>query len=164
MIEPCFHRNRSGPEDVRTHLTACAGAFTPPLGERVDLPDYAAKLAARAERFEAWAGPALVGLVAVYCNDPERSRAFVTNVSVAPERARAGLGRRLLRSAIVHARGLGFRQLALSVDRRAGACRLYEALGFAVEGREGDTLHLSLDLTPGPAEAKAAPPGESGRP
>jgi len=144
---PAIARNRARPADVEAHLTACAQSFTPPLGERLAIPDYAAKLVARAERFEAWEGPALIGLVAVYCNDPARIAAFVTNVSVVPARTGIGLGRRLLAAAITYARALGFARMALSVDRGAAAAlRLYRSFGFAEDKRDGDTLHLSLAL------------------
>ena len=145
-VPPAIARNRARPADVEAHLTACAQSFTPPLGERVAIPDYAAKLVARAERFEAWDGPALIGLVAVYCNDPARIAAFVTNVSVLPERTRSGLGRHLLAAAISHARDLGFARMALSVDRAATALHLYRGLGFTEDAQDGDTLHLSLAL------------------
>ncbi|WP_181425599.1 GNAT family N-acetyltransferase [Methylobacterium sp. B4] len=110
------------------------------------IPDYAAKLATSAERFEAWEGPTLIGLVAVYCNDPARARAFVTSVSVLPGRRRAGLGRGLIEAAIVHVRGLGFARLALCVDRSATAIGLYRRLGFIEEGAAGEAMQFSLDL------------------
>ncbi|PXW51105.1 acetyltransferase (GNAT) family protein [Methylobacterium sp. B4] len=146
MIAPQLFRNRSGAHDIRAHLTACAASFTPPLDKRVAIPDYAAKLATSAERFEAWEGPTLIGLVAVYCNDPARARAFVTSVSVLPGRRRAGLGRGLIEAAIVHVRGLGFARLALCVDRSATAIGLYRRLGFIEEGAAGEAMQFSLDL------------------
>ncbi|UGB24922.1 GNAT family N-acetyltransferase [Methylorubrum sp. B1-46] len=129
-----------------SHLSACANSFTPPLHRRVAISDYATKLVARAERFEAWEGATLIGLVAVYCNDPARVAAFVTSVSVVPERTRMGLGRRLLAAAITHGRGLGFARMALSADRGAAALNLYREFGFTEDARDGATLHLSLAL------------------
>ncbi|WHQ68481.1 GNAT family N-acetyltransferase [Methylorubrum extorquens] len=146
MTALSFTRNCSRMEDVHAHLTVCAHAFTPPLDRRVAIRDYAAKLTTRAERFEAWEGPALIGLVAVYCNDPARIAAFVTSVSVVPERTQAGIGHSLLAAAIAHARGLGFRRIALHVDREASARALYRRLGFADGAQDDATLHLSLDL------------------
>ncbi|MBB2962561.1 N-acetyltransferase [Methylobacterium sp. R2-1] len=164
MTAAAFAQNRSRAEDVQAHLIACAKTFTPPLDRRVAVPNYAAKLAARAERFEAWDGPALIGLVAVYCNDPARICAFVTSVSVVPERTREGLGGRLLAAAIAHTRGLSFARIALSVDREAAALGLYHRLGFAEDGRDGTTLHLSLDLAaPRPGADKGATSQDRGR-
>lgn len=146
MTRPRYDRNQSRPEDIREHLFACDAAFVPPLGSRVSIPDYAAKLAAQAERFEAWAGPDLIGLVAVYCNALGRGDAFVTNVSIIPDQTRRGIGRRLLLEALAHTRGLAFDRLVLSVDRRASALGLYRSFGFRGEAMEGETLRLVLEL------------------
>lgn len=149
VSEPRFTWNQAAIADVRDHLLACEAGFTPPLATRVVIDDYAAKLIAQAERCEAWAGPDLIGLVAVYCNAPDRLEAFVTSVSVVPGWTRRGLGRRLLEAAIARVRCLGFHRLALSVHRGAGALRLYEALGFAIAAETEETLHLVLPLRGG---------------
>ncbi len=146
MIGPRYDRNRSRAEDVREHLFACNAAFVPPLGSRVLIPDYAVKLAAQAERFEAWVGPDLIGLVAVYCNAPGRGDAFVTNVSVVPDQTRRGIGRRLLVEAITHTRSLALSRVLLSVNRRASALGIYRSLGFREEATGGETLRLFLQL------------------
>ncbi|GJD96135.1 GNAT family N-acetyltransferase [Methylobacterium iners] len=146
MTGPRYDRNRSRIEDVRAHLLACDGAFVPPLATRVSIPGYAARLVSQAERFEAWAGSDLIGLVAVYCNAPDRHDAFVTNVSVVPEQTRRGIGRRLLLGGIAHARSLSFDRLLLSVDHRASALGLYRSLGFRGEATDGETLRLFLEL------------------
>ena len=77
-----IHRNRASAAEIDAHLRACDDSFAPALSRRVDIDAYASKIAARAERFEAWANDRLVGLLAAYCNDPERRVAFVTSVSV----------------------------------------------------------------------------------
>ena len=139
-------RNRSEAEDIERHLRACDAAFHPPLNRRVSIRDYAARLAARAERFEAWAGAELVGLAAVYCNAEDRRSAFLTSLSVVPAWTRQGLARRLLGEAIRHARASGFSAMALSVDPRAPALGLYRRLGFHGMARDDGSLSLTLDL------------------
>lgn len=143
-------RNRSRADAVEAHLIACDAAFLPPLSSRVSIADYAARIAARAERFEAWAGPDLVGLAALYCNAEDRRAAFLTNLSVAPAWMRGGIARRLLGEAIHCARAAGFAGITLSVDPDAPALGLYRSLGFvgAARGgaRTGDGLSLVLDL------------------
>ncbi|GJE38833.1 GNAT family N-acetyltransferase [Methylobacterium persicinum] len=149
-----FGHNLSGAAEIETHLTACSDRFIPPLAGRVIIPDYAAKLAQRAERFEAWSADTLVGLVAVYCPaatpargpDAEARRppgdAFVSNVSVLPSYSNRGIARELLAKATAYSRTRAVR-IVLEVDRRAPALRLYEASGFAVEAVDGDTLTLA---------------------
>lgn len=136
-----FARNLSGAEQIARHLAACSAHFVPPLDVRVAIPTYAAKLAERAERFEAWAADRLVGLVAIYC--PDGGVAFVSNVSTLPDFARQGIAHRLLTEAIAHARQ-GAESIALQVDRRAPVLALYRRLGFVEVRAEGDTLTLRL--------------------
>ncbi len=137
-----FARNLSATTEIGRHLEACSARFVPPLDTRVAIPTYAAKLADRAERFEAWDGSRLIGLVAVYCTVESRE-AFVSNVSVEPGFARQGIGRTLLRLAIDHARRHAD-SIVLEVDQEAAALALYVDLGFQVERQAGATLTLRL--------------------
>ncbi len=139
-----FAHNLSGAAEIGRHLEACSASFVPPLHTRIAIPDYAAKLAARAERFEAWDGSGLIGLVAMYCAIDSR-QAFVSNVSVEPRFARQGIARRLLGSAIAHAQQ-HVASIALEVDRRASALALYRQFRFDVERETGDTIILRLNL------------------
>jgi hypothetical protein len=116
-----YRRDTATTHDVLAHLTRCDADFTPPLSARLDLGDYAAKLAERAACFEAWDGDQLVGLVAAYVAD-----------------------------CIDRARGSGAATLTLEVataDRAAG--RFYEKLGFTDRDpgpADGPTTTLTLDL------------------
>ena len=136
-------------DDVHAHLARCDADFTPPLSVRLDLGDYAAKLAERAARFEAWDGARLVGLVAAYVT-PGAPEAFISNVSVVPELRGNGVAATLVGDCIDRARGSGAATLTLEVataDRTAG--RFYEKLGFTDRDPEpGDrpTTTLTLDL------------------
>jgi len=127
-----YTANRAGAGEIAAHLRRCDGCFVPPLSSRVSLEAYAAKIEAHAERFEAWDNGELAGLVAAYCNDPARLAAFVTSVSVVPERRGEGVAGRLMRDCIERARLRGFALLRLTVAReQSHAIRLYERCGFA---------------------------------
>jgi ribosomal-protein-alanine N-acetyltransferase len=140
--------NRAGVAEVAAHLAHCDAHFVPPLNGRVDIDAYAAKIAGHAERFEAWAGRTLVGMVAAYCNDQSRHAGFITSVSVAPERSGEGIATRLLEDCIQHARRAGFTLIRLSVDRgNAAAVRLYESCGFSAEPAQGSDIQMTLDLS-----------------
>jgi ribosomal protein S18 acetylase RimI-like enzyme len=147
VITTRFAVNESTADQVLSHLTVCAPFFEPPLDLRVVLADYAKRLVRQAERFECWNAKYLVGLVAVYCNAPDRANAFVSNVSVDPACARLGVAARLLTQAIHDARGRGFRCMSLDVNLGAGpALALYDKLGFAATGRSDETMTMTIDL------------------
>lgn len=147
-----FTTDRSDMASVLAHLQAHDAAFQPPLSSRVNLADYARKLATHAVRFEAWADDDLIGLVAVYCNAPDQGTAFVSNVSVLASHARQGIARHLMQSAITHVLKLGFANLRLDVDRRAtAALRLYLSLGFQPMAEADGSV--TMTLTPRPTTA-----------
>lgn len=140
-------RNRAGAAQVAAHLRACDGAFVPPLSERVDLDAYATKIVQHAERFEAWSGQDLTGLVAAYCNDPERQAAFVTSVSVLPPWHGRGVASRLLDACVEFVREIGVERIELVVDtHNEAATRLYRKHGFAVSDTDerAQTMHLTV--------------------
>jgi ribosomal protein S18 acetylase RimI-like enzyme len=148
-MTPQFGRDRSDAVEVLRHLKDCDAAFHPPLSLRVDLTAYAMKLATQAARFEAWQGEDLLGLVAVYCNAPDRKMAFVSNVSVRPDCAGQGIASQLMTQAIAYVRALGFAALSLEVSQDATrARRFYTGLGFAEggPGQDGAPRRMVLPL------------------
>jgi ribosomal protein S18 acetylase RimI-like enzyme len=147
-----FRTNHADAVDIARHLLACDDSFVPRLTERADIAAYAAKIAANAERFEAWSGATLVGLVAAYCGDQdvgagEGPVAFVTNVSVLPAWRGKGLASALMRRSIDHAVGRGCARMELVVDERnAAAVALYARLGFRAATSEGASVAMTLAL------------------
>lgn len=132
--------------DVEAHLAQCDRRFVPPLGERVSIPSYAAKLRERGTTFEAWQSGTLVGLVAAYVEEGSQA-CFVSSVSVVPEMEGRGLATRLMETLAANLRARGVRLVTLEVARDSPAARrLYDRQGFMlVEDRES-TLVLQRDL------------------
>ena len=129
-----FCANQTSAAQIAAHLRACDSAFVPPLSGRVEIDDYAKKIAENAERLEAWAGKVLVGLVVAYCNDTEGRVAFITSVSVLPACQGRGIASQLVTRCIGHAARLGFTRIELEVDQRnAAAGGLYEKHGFLID-------------------------------
>jgi ribosomal protein S18 acetylase RimI-like enzyme len=142
-----YLRNKATVAEIAEHLRAGDGNFVPPLSSRVDIDDYASKIAARATRFEAWADGVLVGLVAAYCNDQERRIAYITSVSVLKEWMGKGLSAELMRHCIDHAKATGMRRISLEVARdNAPAIRLYEKNGFVTGPADTPYVSMHLDL------------------
>jgi ribosomal protein S18 acetylase RimI-like enzyme len=145
-------RNRATVEEIAAHLALCDVQFVPPLSHRVDIRDYAAKLGNHAQRFEAWAGDRLVGLVAAYCNDRAARAAYITSVSVLADWGNRGIATQLLHRCLEYATLENLRQVRLEVatEHRA-AVRLYEKCGFgavtaAPSAASGAFTHMSIDL------------------
>jgi ribosomal protein S18 acetylase RimI-like enzyme len=131
-------------QEIVDHLTLCDASFTPPLSERVDIRDYAAKLSAHAMRFEAWDDETLIGLVAAY-PDQTHGRMFISNVSVLPEWRGRGVAAGLLARCGDAARDLGLRSMVLEVaEENVAARRLYERLGFESTADESGNMALTL--------------------
>lgn len=135
---------------ITRHLLRCDEVFIPRLGARVDIGEYSRKIVGKAQRFEAWTSDELVGLVAAYCNTPNKDVAFVTTVSVLPAWQGGGVARRLLENCIAYVRKLGFAKIELEVDVSNGAATsLYEKHGFTIAGDKGGILRMALDLEKG---------------
>lgn len=140
-------RNRADISAINAHLQACDSKFIPLLSERVDLAAYSVKIATDAERFEAWSGDRLIGLVAAYLNAPEQQSIFVTNVSVTPDWHGQGVATRLFSKFIDYARDAAFVRVALKVDVRNDRARaFYRALGFGDVTVDGTEVETTLDL------------------
>lgn len=142
-----YSMNRSGVAEIVAHLLHADTSFVPALSSRVDIQAYAHKLHGRAVRFEAWLGQELVGLVAIYYNQSDGGKTFVSNVSVWPECQGQGIAGRLMQQCIAHVQGLGFGQMELEVDQRSlSAVALYEKLGFNTLHSSDSTLTMGMTL------------------
>ncbi len=156
MVEPTIEWKTSSAsaEEITRHLISCDANFVPPLSSRVVMPAYVRKIVDFATRFEAWAGNTLVGMVAVYCNDPARRVAHVTSVSVLAEYNGLGIARNLMRRCILHATTHGMGEISLQVDREnLAAIGLYEKLGFVAlvspVSSENNNIDMGLELRGG---------------
>lgn len=142
-----YRKNKASAAEIADHLLRCNADFVPPLNSRVDIDDYAQKIADAAVRFEAWSGGELVGLVAAYCNDDNRRTAFVTNVSVLRAWMRKGVAALLLRDCIDYARNAGMRSISLTVASGNGpAIGLYGSRGFVADTMDASCETMTLNL------------------
>ena len=139
--------NRSSPNEVLEHLKACDNTFTPPLSTRVNLNAYALKIWENAYRFEAWEADQLAGLVAAYCNAPDKRVAFITSVSVIPSCIGMGVASQLMAHCIHTLQHQSFKHLQLEVaTTNLPAIKLYQKFGFSSECAPGAALLMSLTL------------------
>lgn len=142
--------NKASAAQIEAHVRHCDADFVPPLSGRVDIKDYALKIASNATRFEAWSGDELIGLVAAYCNDRVKRVAYITSVSLLKEWTGKGIATRLLDQCIEHARVSGMRQISLeAAQANTPAINLYEKSGFVVSNVAGPFVGMNLNLKRG---------------
>ena len=141
-----YFSNKASEPEIVEHLRACNSDFVPPLSGRVEINDYAKKIASKATRFEAWQGGTLIGLVAAYCNDEERRIAYITSVSVQNEWSGRGIAAQLMEHCIKYLKEVKFDRIELEVSREnARAISLYEKKGFIKNTAHGQALILHLN-------------------
>ena len=148
MVE--YLLNKASELEIAKHLLHCDADFIPPLSNRVDINNYAQKLASKATKFEAWSGGRLVGLVAAYCNDQENRLAYITSVSVLKEWMGQGIAANLLKQCITHAKDAGMQQISLEVaSNNQPAMGLYEKNGFVAGQTNTPFVNMNLYLKNG---------------
>ncbi len=103
----------------------------PALQHTVNINQYASKIRDKAQTFEAWSNNTLVGLIAVYMNDPKLHTAFITSVSVVATMQGKGIANQLLTFVINKATELRYSTLQLEVNNANNtAIQLYTKNGF----------------------------------
>lgn len=145
---PVLKISSAAPNQIALLLFECDEGFHPRLSSRVDIPEYAKKVAAYAECFELWEEDILIGIVAMYCNSSDGS-GFITNVCVHPAQQGNGFASFLVDSCIDHARREQLHEIELEVGvQSVAARRLYSRHGFTVKNgfQIGDMLRMRLDL------------------
>ncbi|MBV8666547.1 MAG: GNAT family N-acetyltransferase [Burkholderiaceae bacterium] len=143
-----FRQNTASADEIARHLSCCDSSFVPPLSSRVDISQYASKIAQAAERFEAYVDGELIGLVAAYCNDRINAVAYITSVSVLASWSGKGVATQLLDTCIALARNSGMQRIDLEVgSENESAIALYAKKGFHSTSNDPPFLTLSLKLT-----------------
>jgi len=139
--------NKASEVEIAEHLSRCEADFVPPLSGRLEINDYAKKIASKAMRFEAWSDGRLVGLVAAYCNDQEKRIAYITSVSVLREWMEKGIAAFLMRQCIEYAKTSGMRQIGLEVaEGNTPAIALYEKSGFLASKTNSPFVSMILNI------------------
>jgi len=139
--------NKASEVEIAEHLSRCEADFVPPLSGRLEINDYAKKIASKAMRFEAWSDGRLVGLVAAYCNDQEKRIAYITSVSVLREWMEKGIAAFLMRQCIEYAKTSGMRQIGLEVaEGNTPAIALYEKSGFLASKTNAPFVSMILNI------------------
>jgi ribosomal protein S18 acetylase RimI-like enzyme len=157
--EVSYLTDRASAAKLAEHLTRCDADYFPPLSDRVDLDRYAAKLAANARRFEAWAGGTLVGLLAVYLPSTEPDTAHISNVSVLKAWRGRGIAATLMRHCFDEAARSRIQRITLEVaEANIAAIALYQRTGFIPTGRNGAFTVMTATLNADHRHFQRRPP------
>jgi ribosomal protein S18 acetylase RimI-like enzyme len=129
-------------KEIGAHLQCCSDDFNRPLGQRVNIEQYAKKIFDNAVTFEAWDDNRLIGLVAAYFNDPEGNfSGHITSVSVDSNFMRKGIATSLMNNCLEHAKGYGIKNITLEVSSGDHLVMdFYKKFGFKDAGTRGDFL------------------------
>lgn len=131
--EITYTENKSNPLNIQEHLLLCDKSFKPRLSKKVNIKDYSQKLFEKSHRFEAWDKEVLIGLIAVYINDPDKKAVFITNVSIMDGYKGKGAASTLMKNVISKTRELGFVDIQLEVsNNNEEAIGLYKKFNFTV--------------------------------
>ncbi|GAA4753324.1 GNAT family N-acetyltransferase [Flavisolibacter ginsenosidimutans] len=141
------YRTKAATEaEIATHLSQCAAGFIPPLDQRINIAEYAAKLFAKAVSFEAWNDGLLEGLIACYFNS-ESKQAYITSVSVSKALQGGGVALQLLLNCLQYGKQHGMKTIRLEVNKdNLRAINFYERNGFAKEEANGNSFFMFLSL------------------
>ncbi|MFA5925318.1 MAG: GNAT family N-acetyltransferase [Parcubacteria group bacterium] len=125
-----YKENAAVFKDIIDHIDNCDIKVI--LEKDVNIKEYVNKLLHYAERFEAWQGNKLVGLVAAYLNDYQSKQAFITYVGVRKSSIGRGIASSLLEQVLSKAKELQFLKINLEVNSdNVPAIKLYEKFGFS---------------------------------
>lgn len=142
-----YDTNKASITEITEHLTHCDANFIPPLSSRVNIDDYAKKIATSATRLEAWSAQKLVGLVAAYCNDMEQRTAFITSVSVLTDWRGQGIPSSLINRCVAHVKKIDFSRIKLeAASNNIAAIKLYEKSGFTCCQAKTPIIAMTLKI------------------
>ena len=133
---------------VKNILSTCSDQYVPNLHCYVNIPEYAKKLFAFSSRFEAFSSNNLISLVAIYCNDPLKKEAFISNVCTHPKGVGQGIASALLDLGIKRAALLGFNLITLEVHSESHhAIGLYQKKGFKKTIEKFNKIKMEMRLS-----------------
>ena len=145
-MELKYSQGMASEQDIYFHLITCNENFIPHLEKRVNIREYSTKIFEKAVTFEAWFDNTLVGLVAIYLNDPEGQSGYITNVSSIRRFMAKGIASHLINMSIDYARQHNFKTIFLEVAKEnVYALKMYKKHQFQEFKVKQDTILMKYD-------------------
>jgi ribosomal protein S18 acetylase RimI-like enzyme len=140
--------NQLASSEISRYLLENDNTFVPPLSTRLQIDNYAIKLAKYAVHFCVFINKRLVGYSGCYFNDPDKNDAFISTLSVIQEFRGKGLSKKLLLAIIQYGIKKEYNKIRLQVNvSNKPALNLYSENGFLEVGRSKSQFEMVLDLT-----------------
>lgn len=139
-----YYTNKASIEDIKEHLEDNSNEFVPPLESYVDIDSYSKKINKKCFTFEIWKKDKLIGLIAAYLNEYDKS-VFITNFSIDKKYQKKNLGSELLDYCIKFCKKKQISIILLEVfDVNYKAIRFYEKQGFKVQKQIKNKLVMNM--------------------
>ena len=135
-----------------TLITELDTSYIPPISSITDIGTYCDKLITYAELFIAKQKEDDFGFIAVYANNQEKHRAFISSIGIKQDFRRHGIGALLINRAVEVARKQGMREIRLEVNRHNDAAlSFYHKYGFSkipcsVQDKGQDSMILEMKI------------------
>ncbi|HRY48632.1 MAG TPA: GNAT family N-acetyltransferase [Candidatus Paceibacterota bacterium] len=134
-------------DDIAALLQEVDDEFVPSLSSRINVGQYAEKIARKATVFCIYDEGILCAFASVYCNDTEHKRAYLTMIAVGKRYQGKKIGVNLLKSSIQHLRGIGISTLHLEVYKNNNrAIDLYKKVGFDIMDETENSYFMRLQI------------------
>lgn len=122
-------------ERISSFLKEIDQIMLPPLSKRVEITEYAKKLACNADTVFVRNKNQDIAACSVYCN---RQEAFISSIAVKKAFGNQKVATNLLKETIIHVKGKKCLKLSLKVwNENIPAVKLYEKVGFSLSSKEG---------------------------
>lgn len=141
MVVPPSEKNR-----IEKQLWELDSVFIPPLTDRVNISEYAEKLANKAQIVYACENGKDCGHCAFYVNAQE-SIAFITSIAIEPTYQRRSIGKKLLECVKGYCFERGVDCVRLEVNRTNNdAIQFYQSMKFVKNVCNGEWIEMVCDL------------------
>jgi ribosomal protein S18 acetylase RimI-like enzyme len=129
--------------EIEDYLTTASSLFVPPLDTYVDIPQYSKKIKENATTIELWREDVLMGLAAVYFNDENTKRGFLTHINISKEYLGRGFGSILMKEILEYGKKIEFKEISLEVKKNnTKAIKIYEKFGFEKYDEKEDSVYM----------------------
>ncbi|WP_367773678.1 GNAT family N-acetyltransferase [Flavobacterium sp. WC2421] len=147
MIVIDYKIKNASQKDLHLHLEKCNYLFLPPLSDKVNLQEYSQKIHEKSQTFEAWHEKKLVGFIAVYFNDSQAKKGYITNVSVLENYNNKGIASQLIKMTKEYAQNNDFTKIILEVhSKNNNVIALYKKHDFEIEHEEKEALFMEFRI------------------